>query len=149
MVGAAATDAALRDFLTRMNGCLLTLEDVAHSERAAVHRLDAEALMALTEMRRHCHEELQQLEERCRDLMRRHGLAEPLPMEAFIDLYAADTATELKALRRELYQRLLRMEQANEDSRLRLRAANEVIEGVLTHIGIKKPAATYGPGGAR
>lgn len=149
MVDQANIATTLRDLFVRMNDCLLALEEVAARERVAMQLLDAEALMELVAVRRRCHGELQQLEHQGQALMRRQGPAEPLRMEAFIDRYAAEDAEALKNLRRKLYQRLLRMEQRNEDNRLRLRAANDVIEGVLTHLGIKQAATTYGPGGLR
>jgi len=138
----------LQDILQRMDATCRRLEQVVLDEQKAVHLFDTEALIRLTKIRHDCHQELQELETACRDVVRQYDFPDDMSLEAFIDVYLQDAAPGLQALRRKLYQRLAGLNRSNEDNRLRLRAAYDVTSGVLQNIGLLKSKSTYGPGGA-
>jgi len=148
MVNRTVSADTLRQLLQRMDVISRELERVVMHEREAVNRFDGEALIELVEIRRNCHQELTTLEEQCRDLMRRAEVPDALSLEAFIDLYLADEAPALQAIRRKLYERMVKLEMANQEQSIRLHAAYEVTSGVLQQMGVLEARNTYGPGGA-
>ena len=148
MVAQASPTHALFELLQRMDTTCQKLEAVVLGEQQAVRQFDTAALIELTDIRQACHQELQNLEEKCRGIVRQYGVPDDLSLETFIDVYLQDGAPKLQSLRRELYQRLTNLNQSSEDSRLRLRAAYDVTSGVLQNIGVLATKTTYGPGGA-
>ena len=148
MVAQTSPANSLHDILQRMEASCRKLEEVVLGEQKAVRQFDTAALIELTNIRHACHQELQELETACRDIVRQHNFPDELSLETFIDIYLQDAAPNLQALRRKLYQRLANLNQSNEDNRLRLRAAYDVTSGVLQNIGLLETKNTYGPGGA-
>lgn len=148
MVEHAVPAEALQQLLQGMDVVSRRLEEVVLCEQQAVRRFDAEALVQLADVRRECHQELTVLEAQCRELMRQAGMPDELSLEAFIDLHLADAAPQLQAIRRKLYQRMAKLTEANEEHRIRLRAAYEVTSNVLQGVGLLEKKTTYGPGGS-
>ncbi len=148
MVDQTSPAQVLHELLQRMDATCRKLEEVVLGEQKAVRTFDTAALIELTDARHACHQDLQELEARCRDIVRQYGVPDELSLETFIDVYLQDGAPKLQSLRRELYQRLTNLNQSSEDSRLRLRAAYDVTSGVLQNIGVLATKTTYGPGGA-
>jgi len=130
-----------------MDAACRRLEEIIPAEQAAASIHDSAGLMALTEARHACHEELREMETACRTLMLQHGAPDELTLEAFIDLFLSDEAPELQRLRRKLHARVVRLGRKNEENRTRLRAHHDVTVQVLQSAGLSARTETYGPGG--
>jgi len=137
----------LRNLLQRMDAICRSLEDVVLSEQKAIHLFDIEALIELTAFRHDCQQELQHLETACHEIIRQYDVPDKLSLETFIDIYLPNTAPDLQALRRSLYQRLTNLNKSNEENSLRLRASYDVTSSILHNTGLLELKRTYGPGG--
>ncbi len=140
----------LRGLLQQMDATCRKLEEVALEEQKAAGAFDATSLARLMELRAACQVDLDAMEAACRDLVCQYGGhdREALSLEAFIDTFPGQEAGALQALRRRLYLRLIRLNETNEKSYLRLRAACDVTTAVLQAAGLGRSGNTYGPGGA-
>jgi len=137
----------LLNLLQRMDATCRKLEDVVLEEQKAIHLFDTATLIRLTDIRHACHQELQDMEAACRDIIRQHGIPDELSLGSFIDIYLQDGNQGLQALRCSLYQRLSNLNRSNEENRLRLQAACDVTSGILQNAGLQEIKNTYGPGG--
>ena len=68
-----------------------------------------------------------------------------MSLEAVIDLYADGKASELQALRRNLYERIVFIDQRSQENRLRMHAAYSVSSAILQHLGLSQQQQTYSP----
>ena len=141
--------ASLEDILTGMNEIAAELEEVIFQERQAVRELDAEKLVELSEQRSLLHKLMGEMELQCRALLSEGGAPESMRVETFIDLYAGSSASSFQALRRELYERLSRVDRDNTDNYVRMHAAYDVTHAVLQQIGVIESRQTYGRREAR
>ncbi|MDX8408343.1 MAG: flagellar protein FlgN, partial [Mariprofundaceae bacterium] len=60
-------------------------------------------------------------------------------------LYAGDKASGLQALRRNLYERIVFIDQRSQENRLRMHAAYNVSSAILQHLGLSQQEQTYSP----
>jgi len=136
----------LQELLERMGECADALEDIVVKEQEAARFFDGDALMVLMDRRVQAYNELAELEEICKTLITSETTPEKMTLEAFIDCYTGgmDKAS-FQSLRRELYERLLRVERGNAENRIRLHAAYDVTTNVLVHVGATEKKQTYGP----
>lgn len=135
----------LQELLERMGQCANALEDIIVQEKEAVHHFDGDALAGLMDRRVEAYSKLAELEEKCKALLISSGTSENITLEALIDLYAGTDKPRFQSLRRELYERMLRVEKGNTENRIRLHAAHDVTTNVLLHVGAVEKKQTYGP----
>ena len=143
--------AELCNLLRNMDACARNLEQIGERELLAARHLDAESLTQLADLRARSYQAMEAMEEQTRKLLARCGAHPEMSLSTFIDLHTPEGAdagmiNELQALRRNLYGRMQRMHAATTESRLHLKAANDVTVGVLQHIGVIENKQTYGPG---
>ena len=140
---------SLEGLLLRMNEVAEELEIIVQQEREAVREFNADLLVALTERRAFSHRVMGDLETRARSLLVSGGAPESMTIEAFIDFYAGSDAPRFQSLRRDLYERMTRLERDNAENFIRMHAAYDVTNSVLQHIGVVESKQTYAPGKAR
>lgn len=142
------TGETLHKLLQRVDVCSHKLEDAVLGEQQAIRRFDATALMEFADIRHACQQELQELEKQCRNLVYQYNVPDELSLESFIGVHLQDAAPDLQALRRTLHARMVRINKTSEETRIHLKAAFDVVIGVLKHIGVIGDSQTYGPGKA-
>ena len=135
----------LQELLERMGVCANTLEDIILQEQEAVRHFDGDGLIVLMDRRVEAYSKLAELEEKCKALLISSGASENMTLEALIDLYAGADKFRFQSLRRELYERMLRVERGNAENRIRLHAAHDVTTNMLLHVGAVEKKQTYGP----
>ncbi|MES0371900.1 MAG: flagellar export chaperone FlgN [Mariprofundaceae bacterium] len=135
----------LQELLERMSLSANTLEEIIVQEREAARQFDGDALLALMDKRVEAYSKLTELEEKCKALLITTGASENMTLEALIDLYAGTDKLRFQSLRRELYERMLRVEKGNTENRIRLHAAYDVTTNVLLNVGALEKKQTYGP----
>ncbi len=135
----------LQELLERMGDCANALEDIIVEEQEAAHRFDGDALIELIDRRIAAYQELAALEDAFKTLLISSGLSETMTLESFIDLHGGSDRSHFQSLRRELYERMTRIEKGNSDNRVRLHAAYDVTTNVLQHVGMVEQKQTYGP----
>ncbi|MDQ6965754.1 MAG: hypothetical protein Q9M23_02390 [Mariprofundaceae bacterium] len=140
----------LCNLLRNMDACARNLEQIGERETLAARHLDAESLIQLADLRARSHQAMGAMEAQARKLLARCGAHPEMSLSTFIDLHTPEGAetgmlNELQALRRNLYQHMLRVHAAASESRLHLKAAHDVAVGVLQHIGAIETKQTYGP----
>jgi len=141
----------LDGLLKNMDACARNIEQITERERDAARNFDVESLVKLSELRGQSHHALKAMEEQCRDILAQYQVPEDMPLSVFIDLFSADrryaeSARKLQPIRRSLYARMLRIDEASEESRIHLKAAFDVTIGVLQRIGAVEAKQTYSPG---
>jgi len=136
----------LQELLERMGDCANALENIIVEEQEAAHRFDGDALVELINRRIEAYQELAALEDTFKTLLLSSGASEAMTLEAYIDLNTGTERSRFQSLRRELYERLTRIEKGNSDNRIRLHAAYDVTTNVLQHVGMIEQKQTYGPG---
>ncbi|MDX8403841.1 MAG: flagellar export chaperone FlgN [Mariprofundaceae bacterium] len=135
----------LQELLERMGGCATGLEDIILQEQEAVRHFDGDALMELMDRRVEAYSQLAELEDKCKALLISSDASKNMTLEALIDLYAGTDQSRFQSLRRELYERMLRIERGNSENRIRLHAAYDVTTNVLLNVGALEKRQTYGP----
>lgn len=135
----------LQELLERMGLCAAGLEEIIVQEQEAVRHFDGDALILLMEKRVDAYNELAELEEKCKTLLHASEASSGMTLEALIDLYAGSDKSRFQSLRRELYERMLRVEKGNTENRIRLHAAHDVTTNVLLNVGAVEKKQTYGP----
>ena len=136
----------LDTFLQQMNACARHLESVTQAEYEAIREVDGERVLTLADERVACYQQFGQLEQACRQLLARESIPEDMSLEAIIDMYSGEKASELQALRRNLYERIVYIDQRSQENRLRMHAAYSVSSAILQHLGLSQPEQTYSPG---
>jgi len=134
---------ALHSVLEKMNVCALELEKIAQAEYEAIRHLDAEKIMQSTDQRVNAHQCLGLLEHQCRQLLDSYDISSEFSLSVVIDMYAGTKAAEFQSLRRNLYERMLKVDQTNQENKLRLHAAYNVTSNILQGLGLSKPEDTY------
>ncbi len=138
----------LRSLLEQMDTCAQELEAITQQEYEAIRILDAEQIMQSGKQRLITHEYLVQLEQQSRQLLSQHQVPEQLPLSSVIDMYFDDQSTELQALRKNLYERILKVDQKTQENRMRLHAAYSVSTSILQSLGLSQQQQTYNRGTA-
>jgi len=133
----------LRTLLEQMNSRALALEEISKQEQEAIHVLDSDRIMQLTDRRVAAHQQLGQLEAQCHALLKQQSIPDDMTLEVVIDIYGGAQATEFQAIRRKLYEQVLHVDQYNQENRLRLLAAYNVTSSLLQQLGITKTENTY------
>jgi len=140
----------LRYILEQMNTCALALEEITKKEQEAIHILDADRVMSLTDRRVNTHQQLAQLEAECHALLKQQGIPADMTLEVVIDMYAGTQAADFQALRRKLYERIMFVDQNSQENRLRLLAAYNVTSTILQQLGLSQNNNnTYNRSGAK
>jgi len=129
--------------LEKMNVCARELESITQAEYEAIRQINADQIMRLGDQRIMAHQCLALLEQECRQLLQQYDIAADLSLSEVIDMYAGEQATKLQALRRNLYDRMLKVDQDSQDNRLRLHAAYSVSSSILQGLGLSQPEHTY------
>ncbi|MDQ6951131.1 MAG: flagellar export chaperone FlgN [Mariprofundales bacterium] len=137
--------ARLRAYLGEMDRCASTLEEIMMMEQEATRRFDGEALLDLCDLRASCREKMAELEGSCRRVLHENGVDDAVPLSEFI-ASSHDVDDDLRALRRNLYHRMLHLQQEMQDGQLRLKAAADVTTNLLRSIGLIQTPQTYHPG---
>jgi len=140
--------ARLRIHLQEMDRCASTLEEVMMMEQEAIRRFDGEALLDLCELRASCRGKMAELETACRRVLHENGVPDEMPLSEFLAT-SHDADDELRALRRNLYQRMVSLQQGMQDGQLRAKAAADVTTNLLRTIGVIQKPQTYRPGGIK
>ena len=133
----------LYDLLEKMNVCARELESITQAEYEAIRQINADQIMQLSDHRISAHQCLGQLEVQCRELLKQYEIDTELSLSVVIDMYAGSQAAEFQALRRNLYDRMLKVSQDSQDNRLRLHAAYSVSSSILQGLGLIQSEQTY------
>jgi len=133
----------LHDVLEKMNVCARELEKITQAEYEAIRQINADHIMQLSDHRISAHQCLAQLEAQCRELLKQYDIADDLSLSVVIDMYAGAQVVEFQALRRNVYDRMLKVDQDSQDNRLRLHAAYSVSSSILQGLGLTKAEHTY------
>jgi len=133
----------LHHLLEQMNVCARQLESIAQDEYEAIRSLDAEQILHLGDQRILAHQCLEQLEQQCRNLLTREQVPAGMTLSAVIDMYAGIDATAFQALRRNLYERIVKVDQQSQENRMRLHAAYNVSTTILQSLGLSAAEQTY------
>jgi len=137
--------ARLKMHLQEMDRCASTLEEVMMMEQEAIRRFDGEALLDLCELRASCRGKMAELEAACRRVLHENRVPDSTPLSEF--LASSDGADdELRALRRNLYHRMVSLQKDLQDGQLRSKAAADVTTNLLRTIGVVQKPQTYRPG---
>ncbi len=139
--------ARLKRHLEEMNRCAANLEEIMVMEQEAIRRFDGEALLDLCDLRADCHAKMAELESSCRRVLRENGAPDEMSLSEFLAAGGADD--ELRALRRNLYHRMLSLQKGIEEEQLRAKAAADVTHNLLQSVGMIRHPQTYRPGGAK
>jgi len=139
----------LRYLLEQMNTCALALEEIGKKEQEAIHLLDSDRVLQLSERRVNAHQQLGELEKECHGLLRRQNIPADMTLEVVIDMYAGTQAADFQALRRKLYERIMVVDQSSQENRLRLLAAYNVTSTILQKLGLTQNSTTYSRSGAK
>lgn len=138
-----------RYLLEQMNVCALALEEIGKKELEAIHILDSDRVMQLTDRRVATHQQLGQLEEECHALLKQQGIPADMTLEVVIDMYAGVQASNFQALRRKLYERIMHVDKSSQENRLHLLAAYNVTSTILQQLGLTKSQSTYSRSGVK
>ena len=76
--------------------------------------------------------------------MSRQGVDESLTLEIIIDLHAGKQTSDFQALRRNLYERIIKVDKNSQENHLRMHAAYNVSSSILQKLGLAKVEQTYG-----
>ncbi len=133
----------LHNLLAQMNVYAQELEQIGQSEYEAIRSLDADQIVVLTDRRVVAHQALGELEVTCRNLLREQGIDENLTLEVIIDTHAGNKSAEFQSLRRNLYERMVKVDKASQENHLRILAAYNVSSSILQKLGLSQPAQTY------
>ncbi|WP_231368624.1 flagellar export chaperone FlgN [Mariprofundus ferrooxydans] len=137
------TMSELHTLLTKMDACARELEVVTNAEHDAIRMLDGDQIMALTDRRITVHQCLATLEQDGRTLRIRAGIPDDMTLEVLIDVFAGNQAGEFQALRRNLYDRMIHIDQQSQENSMRLRAAYNVSSTLLQHLGLVQQKQVY------
>ena len=99
--------------------------------------------MQLGDQRILIHQCLEQLEQQCRNLFSETQLSGQVTLSAVIDMYAGIDASEFQALRRNLYERIVKVNRQSQENRMRLHAAYNVSTTILQSLGLSAAEQTY------
>jgi len=133
----------LGKLLTQMDAQAEELETITQHEYEAIRSLDAEQLMYIGNQRIIAHQSLAQLEQQSRQLLAQQRISEQQSLSSVIDMYAGEQTTTFQALRRNLYERMLRVDQKTQENRMRLHAAYNVSTTILQSLGLTQVEQTY------
>ncbi len=133
----------LYTLLEQMNICAKELELITEEEYKAIRALDADQIIAQTDRRALAHQALAQLEQQCRDLLRQHHISDDISLEVIIDMNAGERSEDLQSLRRNLYERMVRVDQRSQENHMRMHAAYNVSTNILQQLGLSQPEQTY------
>ncbi len=133
----------LHIILEKMNVCAREMEKITQAEYEAIRQLNGDQIMGLSDNRITAHQCLSQLEQECRQLLTQYDIASDLSLSVVIDMYAGKQASKFQALRRNLYDRMLKVDQESQDNRLRLHAAYNVSSSILEGLGLTQSEHTY------
>ncbi len=133
----------LHQLLEQMNICAEQLESITRDEYEAIRSLDAETILQLGDQRILAHQCLEQLEQQCRNLFSETQLSGQVTLSAMIDMYAGIDASEFQALRRNLYERIVKVNRQSQENRMRLHAAYNVSTTILQSLGLSNAEQTY------
>ncbi len=134
---------SLRSLLEQMDACAQDLEAITQREYEAIRSLDGEQILQASQQRIITHQYLGELEQQMRQLLAQHQVSSQLPISAVIDMYADDQTTALQALRRNLHERMLKIDQKSQENRMRLHAAYSVSSTILQQLGLSPAQQTY------
>jgi len=133
----------LQQLLEKMNLFAQELETVGQQESEAIRTLNSEQVLQLTDRRIAAHQQLGLLERDCRKLLGEQAIPDELTLESVIDMYAGAQASEFQALRRNLYERMLRVDKGSQENRMRMLAAYNVSTNILQQLGLISSEQTY------
>jgi len=133
----------LRSLLEQMNTCACQLESITQNEYEAIRSLDAEQILHMSEQRILAHKCLEQLEQQCRNVLIKQGISSDLSLAAVIDMYAGIDASDFQSLRRNLYARIIKVDQQSQENHMRLHAAYNVSTTILQSLGLSTAEQTY------
>lgn len=134
----------LQGLLEQMNVCAQRLEEITQQEYDAIRSLDADQIMMLADQRILAHQAMKQLENNCRTMLGKEGIADDLSLEVVIDMRAGKEAARFQALRRNLYERIVKIDKSSQENHLRMQAAHNVSSSILQQLGLApKPEQTY------
>jgi len=133
----------LGQLLEQMDVCAQELETITQHEYEAIRSLDAEQLIYFGNQRILAHQSLVQLEQKSRQLMDDYGIPSKHTLSSVIDMYAGEQTTAFQALRKNLYERMLRVDQKTQENRMRLHAAYNVSSTILQSLGLRQEEQTY------
>jgi|GEM_PF-1645384 len=133
----------LQSLLEQMNVCARELESITQDEYEAIRSLDAEKILQMGDRRILAHQCLEQLEQQCRNLLTRENIPGQMTLSAVIDMYTGIDAMEFQALRRNLYERIVKVDQQSQENRMRLHAAYNVSTTILQSLGLSAAEQTY------
>jgi len=133
----------LHTLLEQMNVCAQELELIIQREYEAIRSLDTEIILQMSEQRIIAHQCLDQLEQQCRALLTGQNISSQLTLAAVIDMYAGIDATKLQALRRNLYERILKVDEQSQENHMRLHAAYNVSTTILQSLGLTSKEQSY------
>jgi len=135
--------APLRSLLEQMDTYAQELEILTRSEYEAIRSLDAEQILLLGEQRIIAHQCLAQLEMQSRQLLAEHHISDQPGLSSVIDMVADEQGEALQSLRRNLFERILRVDQKTQENRMRLHAAYNVSTTILQSLGLTQVEQTY------
>ena len=133
----------LRTLLEQMNVCAKELECITRTEDEAIRNLDAELIMQVSDKRIIAHQCLAQLEQQCQQLLKKHNISSQLTLSVIIDMYAGPQSADFQSLRRNLYERMIKVSQRSQENHLRMHAAYNVSSSILQQLGLSQPEQTY------
>lgn len=133
----------LGTLLEQMDVCAQELETITKSEYEAIRSLDADQLMYVGNKRIMAHQSLVQLEQQSRQLLNEYQIPRQQSLSSVIDMYAGEQTTSFQALRKNLYERMLRVDQKTQENRMRLYAAYNVSTTILQSLGLTQTEQTY------
>jgi len=129
--------------LEQMDARAQELETITQDEYEAIRSLDAEQLMHIGNQRIMAHQSLAQLEQQSRQLLDEHHIPHQQGLSAVIEMYAGEEAPSFESLRRNLHERMLRVDQRTQENRMRLHAAYNVSSTILLGLGLAPAEQTY------
>jgi len=129
--------------LEQMDARAQELETITQHEYDAIRSLDAEQLMHIGNQRIVAHQSLAQLEQKSRQLLAEHRIPDQQSLSSVIEMYAGEKTTTFQSLRRNLYERMLRVDQQTQENRMRLHAAYNVSTTILQSLGLAQVEQTY------
>jgi len=133
----------LQQLLEQMNIFAQELEAVGQQEVEAIRNLNSGQVMQLTDRRIAAHQQLALLEKQCRTLLAEQGIAQEMTLEMVINTYTGERTADFQALRRNLYERMLRVDKSSQENRMRLLAAYNVSTSILQELGLVNREQTY------
>lgn len=135
--------AELSQLLEHMNSAAIELEEIGKQEQEAIHRLDSDLVIQLSDRRVLAHQQLSHLESQCHELLRHHNVPQDMTLEMVIDMYAGSQSSEFQAIRRKLYDRIMSVDKSSQRNRMQLLATYNVTSTILQQLGLTQPGETY------